>query len=270
MGSSYFYLEVLQIWFSLLKSAGFKNPAIFVLDYSLVPDESYPVQLHQALAGYYYVCSRVRNPSDICMAGDSAGATLVLSLLLHLGKNKYETMSNGSIPSKHNFKVPGMAILISPWVKLLSTRYRDTSRDYLNVASLQLYAHQYCNNKISLHDPRISPGHCKDPSWWQNASPSKGIFLSYGSEEVLAPEIRDLVLFWKQSGIAVECCEEKDGIHAWPIARTFLNRMYTLFLQSVLGCGLRDADDPLLGTRKGRQEGIRNLVSAIRDHMCSK
>jgi acetyl esterase/lipase len=233
MGSSYFYLEVLLIWLSLLKSSGFKNPAIFALEYSLVPDESYPVQLHQTLAGYSYACSSISETSKICVAGDSAGATLVLSFLLHLGRTSRASGANGSTANIHDNVRPGMAVLISPWVTLLSSKDRDTARDYLNMTTLQIYAHQYSNNKSSLHDPRISPGHCKDPYWWQRASPSKGFYVTYGSEEVFAPEIRDLLSFWKDSDVAVEFWEERAGIHAWPVAEVFLSRMYKPFLEDV-------------------------------------
>src|SRR3954471_17175012 len=85
MGSSYFYLEFLLSWLSLLKDSGrFQNPAIFALEYTLVPDASYPAQLYQTVAGYEYVLSMIQDPSKICVSGDSAGATLILSLLLHI------------------------------------------------------------------------------------------------------------------------------------------------------------------------------------------
>ena len=43
MGSSYFYLEFLLTWLSVLKiHGGFRNPAILSLEYTLVPDSSYP------------------------------------------------------------------------------------------------------------------------------------------------------------------------------------------------------------------------------------
>jgi acetyl esterase/lipase len=230
MGSSYFYLEVLLIWLALLKLSGFQNPAIFALEYSLVPDESYPTQLNQVIAGYSYVSSLVRDTSKICVAGDSAGATLILSLLLHLARWNQDGVTNGAEFVRNGDTRPGMAVLISPWVTLLSFKDRDTPRDYLNMTTLRMYAHQYANNKTSLHDPRISPGNCKDFSWWQRASPSNGFFVSYGSEEVLAPEIRDLVSLWKVAGIGVECREEKGGIHAWPVAGVYLSRAYN-FLQ---------------------------------------
>lgn len=232
MGTTYFYLEVLLVWLSLLKSSGFKNPAIFALEYSLVPDESYPVQLHQTLAGYKYACSLVSEPSRVCVAGDSAGATLVLSLLMHLGRKDKGLRPNDTTAKIYDTLRPGMAVFISPWVTLLSSKNRDTTRDYLNMATLELYAHQYGSNKSSLHDPRISPGNCKDACWWQSASPSRGFYVCYGSEEVFAPEIRDLVSFWKKSGIAVEYHEERAGIHAWSVAAVFLSRTYTFPLKS--------------------------------------
>lgn len=229
MGSSYFYLEVLLVWLSLLKAAGFKNPAIFALEYSLVPDQSFPVQLHQAIAGYNYITSLVHDTSEICVAGDSAGATLVLTLLLHLGRRDGNMPTNGMAVGRNENLRPGMAVLISPWVTLLSTKDEDTARDYLNLSTLHLYAYQYANNKISLHDPQISPGNCKDVSWWQRSSPSGGFFISYGSEEVFAPEIRDLVTLWKDAGMSVESREERGGIHAWSIAAVFLSRTYISF-----------------------------------------
>ena len=81
MGSSYFYMEFLLAWVSLLEAAGFQNPALFALDYTLVPDAVYPRQLQETYFGYLHVLSIVKDPSRICVSGDSAGATLILSFL---------------------------------------------------------------------------------------------------------------------------------------------------------------------------------------------
>ena len=108
MGSSYFYLEFLLAWLSLLKDSGYSNPAIFALEYDLVPDAQFPTQLEQTVTGYEYVCSITRDPSRICVSGDSAGATLILSLLLMIGGKP-----------DHEKKRPGFASLISPWPTLV-------------------------------------------------------------------------------------------------------------------------------------------------------
>ena len=211
MGSSYFYLEFLMAWLTLLKKAGYSNPAIFALEYDLVPDQQFPTQLEQAVTGYEYVCSITRDPSRICVSGDSAGATLILSLLLVIG----------GLPD-HEKHRPGFACLISPWPTLFSTKDRDTRSDFLNADSLHLYGRQYAGSEKKLSDPIVSPGLCKDVKRWLKGSPSAGFCIMFGSEEVLGPEIRDLVKLLRKSGCDVSVREEPGSIHAWPVVALFL------------------------------------------------
>ncbi len=219
MGSSYFYLEFLLVLLSFL-STNFRNPAILTLEYTLVPDASYPTQLHQAIVGYKYLQSIVP-PSKIIISGDSAGATIILSLLLILG-NGFKSKSGIANGAERQLGLPGMAVLISPWVTLVSPKDKNTASDYLDAENLHQYARQYSGTKISVHDPLISPGKCKDVSWWRKAAPEKGFFILYGAEEVFGPEIGDLVALLEKAGVRVEFQEADGGIHAWPVASLFL------------------------------------------------
>lgn len=237
MGSSYFYLEFLLVWLSLLKSAGYRNPAIFALEYTLVPDACYPKQLQEVITGYNYILSIIDEPSKICVAGDSAGATIILSLLLHLARSGQTEKDNRSI-------VPGMAVLISPWVTLISSKDKNTPSDYLDSKSLHLYARQYSGNKISTGDSRVSPGNCKDIKLWAKASPTSGFFITYGAEEVFAPEIRDLIALLMEAGTDVDVEIANGGIHAWPVASLFLS-----------------------STKEKRQRGLKSIVEQIRERM---
>jgi acetyl esterase/lipase len=211
MGSGYFYLEFLLAWVSLLKDAGFRNPALFALEYTLVPDAVYPTQLQETLAGYEYVLSIARNSSRIVVGGDSAGATMMLSFLLYITDH----------PELRHQK-PGLAVMISPWVTIVSRNNTNTASDYLDSSSLELYGRQYIGPKVPSDDPLVSPGNCKDVKKWTDASPYKGWIFLYGSEEVLGPETRGLIGMLKSSGTDVEVHEERAGIHAWPVASLYL------------------------------------------------
>jgi acetyl esterase/lipase len=235
MGSSYFYLEFLIAWLSLLREAGYSNPAIFALEYTLVPDASFPTQLEEAIAGYRHVLTVARDPSIVCVGGDSAGAMLILSMLLHMAK---EHGKDQSVPK------PAIALLISPWVTLISPRHKNNTSDYLDADALHRYGLQYTAGRKFPNDPLVSPGSCKDIVWWQRASPSKGIFITYGEDEVLEADIKQFTRFMQKAGVVVGSQEEAGGIHAWPVASLFLS-----------------------SSKKQRLKGLRDLVEKIRERI---
>ena len=211
MGSAYFYIEHLIVLISLLRSH-YKNPTVFAVEYDLAPDSAFPKQINQADAAYKYVTSLVSgDASRICVAGDSAGATLLLSMLLAQAER-----------AEHQKFRPGLAILLSPWVKLVSELDRDTPSDFLNVKSLHVYATQYAGGSKNLSTPLASPGCCNDLAWWSRASPINGFYFAFGSEEVLRPEIMRLVKKLRTAGVGVSVKEEPGAVHAWVMARLFL------------------------------------------------
>lgn len=248
MGSSYFYLEYLLSWTHLLHISGFKNPAILALEYTLVPEAHYPAQLNQALAGYNYILQNLVPSTRVCVAGDSAGATIMLSLLLHLSQKT-------STPPTSR---PAMAIMISPWTTLDTPQHKNTPSDYLDSSSLSLYAKQYASTDELLHDPLVSPGECSDINSWKRAMPSRGFFFMWGKEEVFAPEIRKMLCLLRKvvkqddfvngesgkKGPVVEGEEAVGGIHAWPVASLFLS-----------------------STTEFRLKGLRSIVARIRERL---
>lgn len=230
MGSGFFYMEFLLAWVALLKEAGYRNPALFALEYTLVPDAVYPTQLQETLAGYEYVLSIARDHSRICVSGDSAGATLILSFLLYMTDH----------PELRHQR-PGLGVMISPWVTIVSKNNRNTASDFLNSNSLELYGRQYIGPKVPVDDPLVSPGNCKDLKKWTEASPEKGWVFLYGSEEVLGPETRNLISLLQKTGTDLEYFEEPGGIHAWPVASLYLGE-----------------------TKDARLQGLRDIVRCIR------
>ncbi|KAJ9616739.1 hypothetical protein H2200_000458 [Cladophialophora chaetospira] len=214
MGSAYFYMEFLMAWVTRLKESGFKNPAVFALEYTLVPDEQWPVQFNETRAGYTFLQETFGDGSaaKICVSGDSAGATLVLSMLLQPGRLEQD-------PQFQSLSRPGLAVLLSPWTHLVSGLNRNTRSDYLDKDSLHLYAKQYAG-QAALTDGVISPGLCTGR--WKKASPLSGYRVLYGAEEVFAPGIQEMVNHMKKENAVVKTHEQEAGVHAWPVVNLFL------------------------------------------------
>lgn len=224
MGSAYFYLEFMLSWLSLLRDSGFENPAIFGIDYTLVPDSCFPTQLDEIVAGYEHVLSMAGDSSRVCVAGDSAGGTLILSLLLHLAHPKLVEKGKALPGISRYLEKPGMAVLISPWPTLYSPLYQNNTSDFLDVNALHRYASQYADSQALIADPLASPGDCKDIDWWKEAVPTSGVIVTYGKEEVFAPEIEKLIQMLKKTGPFVSSHGEVAGIHAWPVSSLFLGK----------------------------------------------
>ncbi|CAM1502919.1 Fc.00g076950.m01.CDS01 [Cosmosporella sp. VM-42] len=231
MGSSYFYLEFLLTWHHLLVEAGFKNPAIFALEYTLVPDDVYPKQVLEALQGYKHVLEVVKDASKVCVSGDSAGGALTLSLLLELGAQARNQEKRGlhagireglSDPAPLILPVPRMATLISPWITLISSLHYASKSDFLDRRTLWRYAHEYAGEAMVQQQP-ASPGNCVDDMLWKAASPERGYFVIFGEEEVFAPDIEKFLQGQAKIGVEVEGQKFDGGIHAWPVVSLFLS-----------------------------------------------
>ncbi len=209
MGSPYFYLEFLLALLEALTDAGFANPAVFAIDYDLVPDSTYPTQTAQVLQGYRFVRERCL-PENIVLSGDSAGATLVLGLLFLMRHMGMQTSA-----------AVGSAVLISPWMTLRSPAFRDTATDILDKSSLERYGRQYIGGRREeKSDYIMNPGLCEDKQVWMDILPKNGMDVVYGGEEVFAPDIERVVGMYGGSSISLH--REERQVHAWPVAMLFL------------------------------------------------
>ena len=73
------------------------------INYRLAPETKFPGPLHDVVSSYFRLVSDLQiPPSNIIVAGDSAGGALCLALMMYLRDNDYP--------------LPGAAILLSPWV----------------------------------------------------------------------------------------------------------------------------------------------------------
>jgi acetyl esterase/lipase len=267
LGSCYFYLEFLLAWHHLLVEAGYKNPAIFAIEYTLAPDQMYPKQVTELLHGYNHVLDWVEDASRVCVAGDSAGATLMLNLLQELGaqscSQKHKSVDSAvgrRLGPSASLPLPNLAVLISPWVTLVAEDLHRSSRiDYLDRQTLWTYAYQYAgDNKV--HKYPASPGNCTDMGLWKAASPRHGYFVTYGEEEVFAPDVENFLKQQTSLGINAEWLEFKGEVHAWPVVSLFLSDSIEKRLQglkAIMGEVSKrfDKQPTRRGWRKGDERG---------------
>ena len=139
IGSTAFYLEFLM---NIVDAIPNHAVRIFSLDYSLVPEARYPTQLQQLADAYEYLLSRTP-ANKIIIAGDSAGASLLLCFLLHIVRPCPELA-----PPSRPLSTPASVILVSPWCHIDSRHIPTSSakvadEDFLDTTMLDEYARLY-------------------------------------------------------------------------------------------------------------------------------
>lgn len=197
-----------------LQMQGFKNPSIFALEYEHVPNAKFPEQFSEVAAGWMYLVSKVPN-SHLVLSGDSNGATLALSLLLHMAN------PSTSLPFV-SFFPPAGAVFISPWLYSQYDR-KDNPNDYLCTKLLNKYAILYSGKPKETVDVYQSPGMCRSKAWWAKAFPISGIYLMYGRDEIMVEEIEEFGVMLEQAG-KIRLEGEIGQVHAWPIVELFVGR----------------------------------------------
>lgn len=212
--SVYFYAEFLNTLVVSLQMQGFKNPAIFAIEYEHVPNAEFPEQISEIAAGWMYLVSQFPN-SHLVISGDSNGATLAISLLLHMANPSDALPLVTPVP-------PAAAVFMSPWAFSKYDRH-DNKVDYLNTKLLDQYATLYASTVGDYLEVYQNPGLCKSRAWWTKAFPVTGIYLLYGRDEIMAKEIEDLALVLEQVG-QVRLEGEIGQVHAWPIVQMYIGR----------------------------------------------
>lgn len=164
-----------------LNSESEDNIAFLFLAYTLVPFATYPTQIHEAAECLKYVLSELkRGPSDITIAGDSAGATIclaLLSLMLH---------PNPDLPEVSVDKPLKAIVLLGPWLSFeydCSSARTNAQKDILDVRSESMWARDWLAGKAST--PYAEPLDA-DAEWWKGAELKiSHCFCASGGHEIL-------------------------------------------------------------------------------------
>lgn len=117
------------------------------LDYRLAPEHRFPAALEDACAAYSWLLAEGHDPANVALAGDSAGAGLVVSTLLSL--------RSAGLP------LPAAAVLMSAWTDLTASgpsyETRAASDPIHQRPMILAMARGYLGDDCDPRDPLISP-----------------------------------------------------------------------------------------------------------------
>jgi len=183
------------------------------IDYRLAPEHPYPAALDDTLAAFAELLASGLRPSQIVVAGDSAGGNLALCLQLALRERGREQAR--------------AAVLYSPWLDLTasrpSCRAADTL-DYGQTSFLLQHARDFAGT-VPLTDARVSPLEAK----LEGLAP---LFVVAGGAERLFDECAELVARARQAGVQAELCVAADMPHNPPALAGFHRNAAQVFAQS--------------------------------------
>lgn len=167
-----------------------------VPNYRLAPEHRFPAQLEDALGCYRWLLARGADPSQLILAGDSAGGGLTLSTLLAL--------RDAGDP------LPAGAVCLSPWVDLEATggslRSND-AYDYVGRRTLLAYAARFVTPR-DRRNPLAAP-------LYGDFSGLPPLLVQVGAVETLLDDALRLVSRARRHGVQAELQIEPEMIHVW-------------------------------------------------------
>ena len=164
-------------------SGGF---SVMTPDYRTAPEDPYPAALQDAIAAYEYILSLGFEPSEIVIAGDSAGGGLALALALWLRDNEKP--------------MPAGIITMSAWTDLTASgaSYSEHFGDdpiFGGTYNTLIYKNGYYRGSDPW-DPYISPVFGS----YEGFPP---VLMQVGELEMLLDDTRDVASKLKEAGVPV-------------------------------------------------------------------
>ena len=169
-----------------------------VFDYRLAPEHPFPAPLDDCVTAYKCILNQGYKPNDIIVGGESAGATLTLSLLLALKEN--------------NIPLPKAAFSISPITDLRCEAGSFTYNYKNDVAPMGSWTH-WTKLYISDNDPT-------NPLLSPQFGDLKGLpplYICVGTHEIHYDDCVNIANKAKVDGVKVTLREWKNMVHAFPL-----------------------------------------------------
>ena len=179
----------------LMNMAHYCNMAVYAPNYRRPPE----VAMKDAIADVILTLDRMVNHyqvpiENIVIAGDSAGGSLACLTLLEL--------------KRLNRPLPGLAVLLCPWVDLSSPGDTEHAEfDYLPISKIAYFA-SLAAGSLELHDSRVSPT-------YGDLRGFPPTLIHAGEAEILNSQIKRFAEKLEEQGVPVELRVWKDMVHVF-------------------------------------------------------
>jgi len=177
---------------------------VYMLDYRLAPEHTYPAALDDGLAAYRALLALGYDAHNIVLGGDSSGCAHILSLVIAL--------------REQGEALPAAMFMISPYVDITlgaesvsSLKYRDPM---VTAHALQRGSDGY-RGSISANDSRVSP-------LFANLHGLPPMLIQVGSQEILLDDALRLAEFARAAGVDVDCQIYEGMWHNFQMFNTFI------------------------------------------------
>ncbi|MFC1744609.1 alpha/beta hydrolase [Candidatus Riflebacteria bacterium] len=177
--------------------------AALQFDYRLAPEHPFPAAIEDSVSAYRYLLEQDIDPTNIVIAGESAGGGLCLATLLSLREQE--------IP------LPAAAVAISPWTDLACTgeSYKSKADVCLSPGGSWTVFGKYYFADYEPTNPLISPLYGE----LQGLPP---ILLYAGEDEVLRDDSIAFAAKTKEAGVDITLNIGEGMLHCFPLLPPFV------------------------------------------------
>lgn len=181
-----------------------KNCGVTTLqfEYRLAPEHPFPDGLNDSVTVYKWLLDSGFKPSNIVIAGESAGGGLTLALLLVL--------------KEQNIAMPAAAVAISPWTDLTCSSDSYKTKNKVSVAPMNswLVFSKYYIGDNPANLPLISP-------LFGDLHGLPPIFINSGEDDELFEDGQKFYLKAKKAGVDITFRGGKGMVHCYPLLAPF-------------------------------------------------
>lgn len=169
---------------------------VLFVDYRLAPECPFPAPVEDALAAYRFLLASGADPRSIVLAGDSAGAALVVATLC--------AVRDARLP------LPAAGILQCPWVDLTrrgGTLVSNSQYDWAEPEDFEAWARLYLGDQDGK-DPRASV-------LFAELRGLPPLLIQVGTAEMLLDQATDFAARAREQSVEVHFSPYTDQVHNW-------------------------------------------------------